>query len=496
MPHAAMSEYYSARQGPDDRASGREIDLFDLIAFVWTQKFLAIFVALVVFIPLAALVYSSIKPTYEATSRLLVILDEEDPTPGAAGSGGAFTLDQVMESEREILDSDVVRRRAGLAQMGSGGVLPLTEMREGFSVSRAPNSSILIAAFEDADPDVAANTLNAIIDAYLTYRVELLVGGPEGAFEDRLAAAENEAALAEAALREFLNEHGLSDFASERAAVLARITDLQARQLAAEADAQSAASFARSLASRLQNIPQTIELYVENSVTGQLLDLQVRREELLARYQPGAPPVQAVEREITALQAFIDAGGAEGQGQRRTGTNPVWQTLEGERLQQESYANSQSRLATALAAQLGDARELADRLRGLAPLHDRLKRAADARSEAAQRLSVQVADASARRNAPAGAADAVRVVERAAPPSEASSLMMPALVATFVFAAGLGVFAALIRGYLVSRGPGRYRRNPFARSEAQVHDPAPSEAPAPQARARPARDLPILARVQ
>lgn len=491
-----MSGQYSSRDGTGEPASRRDIDLFDLIAFVWTQKILAIFVALIVFIPLAALVLSSIKPSYEANSRLLVILDEEDPTPGAAGSGGAFTLDQVMESEREILDSDVVRRLAGQAQTGFGGVLPLADMREGFSVTRAPNSSILVAAFEDADADVAANTLNAIIDAYLIYRVELLSGGSDGAFEDRLAAAEDEAAVAEAALRDFLNEYGLADFATERAAVLARITDLQARKLTAEADAQSASSFARSLASRLQNIPQTIELYVENSITGQLLDLQVRREELLARYQTGAPPVQAVEREIAALQAFIDAGGAEGQGQRRTGTNPVWQTLEGERLQQESYANSQSRLASALGAQLDDARELADRMRGLAPLHDRLKRAADARSEAALRLSVQVADASARRNAPAGAADAVRVVERAAPPSEASSLKTPALMAAFVFAVGFGVFAALIRGYWVSRPPDPVKAYQFQGREAQAQNPSPSESSGPHSQTRPTRDLPILARVQ
>ncbi len=480
----------------DARARPRELDLFDLVAFVWTRKILALLIAIIVFIPLAFLAFVAIKPSYEATSRLLVIQDENDLTPGAAGSGGAFTLDQVMESESEILNSDAVRRLALEGRSGLVSSAQLSALRDGFSVSRAPNSSILVASFEGAEPDVAANTLNAIIDAYLSYRVELLIGGPEGALDDRLAAAETEAARAEAELRAFLNTHNISDYATERDSVLSRISDLQARVLSAQADSQSARGFARSLASRLASIPETIELYVENSVTGQLLDLQVRREELLARYQPGAPPVQAVDREIAALERFINNGGAEGQGQRRTGANPIWQALESERLQQESYANSQAQLAAALERQLAAARDEADRLRALAPEHDRLSRAVEARVDAAQRLSIQAADASARRNAPSGAADAVRVVERATPPAEASSLLKPALAAAFMLACGVGVVVALFAGYLDHARSQPTAQNPDP--EPQPHRrSAPSQEgePAPQSSSRPRRELPVLARV-
>ena len=499
-----MSNRSSSSRPEAARAPARELDLFDLIAFVWTQKIFAALIALIVFIPLAFLANASLKPSFEATSRLLVILDDSDLTPGAAGSGGAFTLDQVMESESQILNSDAVRRRALESRAGLASALQLRAVRQGFSVRRAPNSSIIVAVFEDGDPDVAANTLNAVIDAYLQYRVELLIGGSGGAIDERLAAAEAESARAEAALRTFLIDNRLADFESERTSVLNRIADLQARVLSAQAESDSASGFARSLASRLANIPENIELYVENSVTGQLLDLQVRREELLSRYQPSAPPVQVVEREIRALQAFINAGGAEGQGQRRTGSNPIWQTLESERLQQESFANSQARLAETLGRQLSQARAEADRLRALAPDHDRLVRSANARAEAARLLSIQAADASARRNAPAGAADAVRVVERASPPTEASSLKKAAIAAAFVFALGVGVFAALIRGYLALAGTRRPQPpandgppvQPGQREPAQHSSaPAPSHAAetpaAPTARAR----LPVLARV-
>ncbi len=489
---------------PYDRAGRsvpqRELDLFDLVAFVWTQKLLALVVAVILFFPLAFLAWTALIPTYEAETRLLVILDENDLAPGAAGSGGAFTLDQVMESESQILDSDAVRRRAILARKGSSSSGQLSALRQGFSVSRTPNASVLVASFEAEDPDVAANTLNALIDAYLEYRVELLVGAPGEGVEERLEAAEADAALAEADLRAFLNENGLVDFESERDALIVRIADLRARYLSAEAEAATGRSFAQSLQQRLSNIPENIELYVENSVSGQLLELEVRRQELLARYQPSAPPVLAIEREIEALNAFIRAGGAEGRGQRRTGVNPVWQAIESERLQQEAFAASQTQLAVSLERQLNEARIEADRLRGLAPEHDRLARAVTARSEAAQRLSAQAADASARRNAPPGAADAVRVVERASPPSEASSLRMPALMAIAVFAGGVGLLAALLRGYFVStpprQSPTAPSRRPRQRPAAPSHPPADAGAhAAPPDPSASRRKLPVLARV-
>ncbi|MFP4517847.1 MAG: GumC family protein [Oceanicaulis sp.] len=442
--------YGRARQARSS-APSRELDLFDLAAFVWTQKLLALVITVVVFAPLAVLAWVSLTPTYEATSRLLVILDDADLTPGAAGSGGAFTIDPVMQSEIEILNSDAVRRLALESRGAAASPSNVRALREGFAVSRAPNASVLMARYEAGDPVAAAGVLNAIIDAYLAYRVDLLIGGAEGGVGERLDAVEAEAARAEAALRSFLGEYGLSDFTAERDALLQRIADLQARQLEAEAEAARARAFRDSLSRRLAEIPREIALYVENSVTGRLLDLQVRREELLARYLPDAPPVQAVDREIDALRGFIESGGAQGQGQTRTGVNPIWQALEQDRVSQDAFASSQARLAATLADQLAEARARADLLRSIAPEHDRLLRAVQARAEAARLLSIEAADADSRRNAPPGAADAVRVVERAAPPDQPRSLRGPAVAAMFVFALGLGVFVALLRGYLVHR---------------------------------------------
>ncbi len=201
----------------------RELDLVDLVAIAWTQRLFIILITLLLFIPLAVAAYMSLTPTFTAGSRLLVIMDDEDLTPGAAGAGGEFMFDQIMQSEADLLASEEVRRRMLIELTGEADPEQLKSLGEGFGVSRAPNASFLIATFKNPDPVVAANTVNAIVDAYLRYRVELLTGGYEGGIQARLDAAERDAQAAQRALRAFLAENDITDFETELNSALARL---------------------------------------------------------------------------------------------------------------------------------------------------------------------------------------------------------------------------------------------------------------------------------
>lgn len=491
----------------------RELDLFDLLALAWSQKVFILIVFLVLFVPMAGAAFFVLKPEYVAQSRLLVLLDADDQAPGAAGSGGAFTLDQVLQSEAEILNSDTVRRLAIERQGGTPTPASLKAMREGFRVERAPHASVLHASYAGETPGSAANVLNAIVDAYLAYRREVLVEDGADALTQRLAAAEVAAAVAETSLRAFLTENGIVDFQAERAALVTRMTELENALLAAEAAAQSARGGAGALSQRLRDMPQSIELYVENDVTGQLLSLEVRRRELTARYQDDAPPVQAIDREIRALRELVQSGGADGAGQRRTGANPVYQELDTARLQREAEAEAQARLAATLRAQLSAARSQADRLAGLASQYDRLSREALSRGEAAGRLAQQSAAAASRRGGASGIADSVRIVERATPPAQARSLRNAGIAAAGILALGAAMLLGLLKGYFeATRDPSALRRLTPAFPQADAagaesvavpapHRQAASAAPPPHRPARAdttpaARPLAVLARVR
>lgn len=482
----------------------RELDLFDLVALAWSQKLLILLIFLVLFVPMAGAAWFVLKPEYVAQSRLLVLLDPEDQAPGAAGSGGAFTLDQVLESEAAILNSETVRRLALERQGATADAATLKTLRQGFRVERSPNASVLVARYAGESPVVAANALNAIVDAYLAYRREVLVEDGADALVERLTAAELSAAVAETNLRAFLMENGIVDFNAERAALIARVTDLQANLLAAQAAAMSAQGGAGALQQRLADMPQSIELYVENDVTGQLLALEVRRRELTSRYQDDAPPVVAIDREIAALRDLVNAGGAEGAGQRRTGANPVFQELDTARMQREAEAAAQSRLAATLREQLRDARAEADRLAALAPQYDRLNREATSRAEAAGRLAVQSAAASSRRGGASGIADSVRIVERATPPAEARSLRRAGLAAAGILALGAALLAGLLRGYFIASRDPRAQARPvpppaheeFEEEVRPVPRPVREAAAQTAPQSPPRRPLAVLARVR
>ena len=513
-----MNSAYASR-GPEGRrpaaheSGGAEsLDLFDVIALAWSQRGFIFIIFAIIFAIGATASIMLLQPSYEAQSRLLVVLDANDPTPGAAGSGGAFELDQVMQSESEILNSDPVRRRA-IAELGAetliDGELPpdadatsiaLRAMRGGFSVGRAPNASVLVARYEHDDPQIAALALNAIVRAYLDYRRDVLIGEGAGGVLERRGMADEAYALAQSDLDAFLNEHQIADFPAALSASVQRVSSLQERLLTANAERDAAQAGAQALAQRLANLPETVELSVENGASNRLLELRVERQSLIARYQEDAPAVVAIDREIEEINNFLAAGQAAGMGNITTGPNPVWQGLESDRLAREATARQEAQRAATIERQLSAARAETSRLRALAPEYERLAREATARQEAATRLAGQAAEASTRRAAP-GAADAIRIVEAATPPMEGSSMKKLGVIGSFIAAAGIAGFLGLIRGYwLTYLRPQRMHWRQPAPAPVMAHpEPvAPSVAAAPHpvsAAEASLADIPVLARI-
>lgn len=442
--------------GMPSAAGRRELDLFDVLSLAWSERGVIAIVFAVLFVLGAAGALLTMKTTYTAESRFLVLLDE-DPTPAAAGWGDGFMLNQVMQSESELLSSEAVRRLA-LDMLGPETVLgetvegnarhaALKVLRAGFGVSRAPNSTALNATFEADDPDRAALVLNGIVDAYLAYREQVLVETGVSGLGVRREQADAAVAAARSALDRFLDEHGLSNFETEQLTAQNLVSNLSDRLNGARADRDAARAGAEALRQRLEQIPERIELYVENGVSGRLLELRAERAGLLSRYQPGAPAVAAVEREIAALEAFVATGATDGEGQRRSGANPVRQELESELATREANARSMAALAVSLEAQLRDVRTSLEGLRGLETEYTRLAQNVAAAEEAAAAIAALEAAAESRRSPAVGAADAVRVIDRATPPLEGSSMKKLALVASAVLAMGVALFLGLLRGY-------------------------------------------------
>ena len=92
-------------------------------------------------------------------------------------------------------------------------------MRANLGAGAAPNTSIIDVSFTHDDPQVAAEFLNTLIQEYLQYRRDVLLGEiesdadtPRDLYESRLEEANNE-------LEVFLSDSGLGDFEGARQAL-------------------------------------------------------------------------------------------------------------------------------------------------------------------------------------------------------------------------------------------------------------------------------------
>lgn len=499
-----MSRAYTGPgQGPpvppgSDEESRRDLDLFDLIEMVWSQRGVILVVFLILFAFGAAASILMLNRTYEARARLLVLLDDEDLTPGAAGSGDGFIIEQVMQSESEIMNSETVRRRA-LESVGVSAVIPqggtealaLRNLRQSFSIARAPNASVLLPTLEADSAERAELVLDAIVDAYIEYRQEVLTGDGSSGIAERRLQSDQAYSNALAALDAFLTEHQIVDFDSDLSAAVTQATTLRTALATAQSERQAAMAASSAIEARVAEMPETLELYVESSAENLLIEKRLERESLLARYLETAPPVVAIDREIAELEEFIAGGGVAGLGQTRTGINEVRQGLIQEQLRLESVAAGENRRAGAIQAQLNSVQTEVQRLRGLRPEYERLAQDVTATEAAANSLANQQAEAEARQALAPGSADAVRIVERAYAPPEGSSLKKLGVIASFVFAAGAAVLLGLLRGYWINHISPSAPRRPVPQTYRQPGSAASGPVPMPAQVA----GVPVLARM-
>ena len=109
-----------------------------------------------------------------------------------------------------------------------------------------------------------------------------------------------------------------------------------------------------SLNAQLGQVSREVGIYRDiSSAPGEkLVGLKVQREELLSRYRADARPVQELDAQIAQLEAGMAAGRTLGEGAKRIGVNPVFQTLQTEKIQLTSEVGALRRSQAELAERI------------------------------------------------------------------------------------------------------------------------------------------------
>jgi polysaccharide biosynthesis protein PslE len=465
-----MSADRMANAAPASGAWARapRLSLLDMLAMIWRERRLLAVIA-AVFAGLGLALGLVQKTEYTAESRVLIRLGQEyvyQPKVGAAGAGATPKLEEVIQSELRLMTSPAVARSVITSLGGPSKLFPdlavsggkEAEMQEavralqrGLTAETAPQTPIIALGFRHENATMAAKTLNAYVDAYLKFRQTILLDPATRAFDAEGQDLQNRLTATNEELSQFLSENGIGDFEAERRGLSDLQTKLEADLVGAGAERRALDGQVAALRSRLADQPAQIDIFTESDAERVLVQLQLERAQLAAKFQPGVGPLVDVERRITELEAFLKGGPRP--SLTRRGPNPVRQELEGQMLSLEAQSSAAAAREAALAASRKQAQQRALELQALEPKFRALTRHSSILEENARAFGLRAEEARALAALAPVASDNVRVIERAAAPTRGSSMRLEMILGGLAAGLFVGALVALARGFVRDRFP-------------------------------------------
>lgn len=289
---------------------------------------------------------------YQANLKILVRNERSNPvvSPGPeANQSAAPITEEELNSEAELLTSEDVLRKVILktGMVPPQSALPwsrhteeeriamaLSALRGRIDAAQMPHSNIIEVKYESNNPQLAAMVLNNLGHFYLEKHLE--VHRTSGQYEFfnqeaehyQKAMQEEEAKLAQFAaapqLSRDLTIQKLKDFEEAFQQTQAGIAESQRRL--GILDREKAATPLR-MTTQMHSADNSVLL---QSLKSTLLTLQLKREELLTKYQPTYRTVQEVDKEIADTQTAIAAAKDAPMREETTDQDPVhlWERSE------------------------------------------------------------------------------------------------------------------------------------------------------------------------
>jgi uncharacterized protein involved in exopolysaccharide biosynthesis len=285
----------------------------------------------------AVLLYAFAGPRYQAEMKLMVRPGRAD-APVSAEENAPLDLtrvamtDEELNSEAELIrDGDVLRSVVEANGVGGRDWLHFLRMSEGHAqrVERAARqlgrklhvepvkkTNLITVSYASDDPQQAAKILQSVADAYLEKHTLVHRPGGEFHFFERLTReSRQELDEAERKLAQFTGEHGVASASQERDLALQKLSELDASYRQTKIDLRETQQRVSELESQLSKQPERTTTQVRiadnpdlmRALKANLLDLQLKRTQLLTKFEPAHPLVQEIEKQIAQAQAAIAA---------------------------------------------------------------------------------------------------------------------------------------------------------------------------------------------
>jgi len=290
---------------------------------------------------------------YVAQTKILVKRERVDPVVSSEQSMPVQARDEVTEaqlnSEVAIIESDDVLRQTVMScglQRGksfSAWLFRRTEdqkiakavelLHSSLKVEPVRKSDLISVSYASSDPKLAAKVISTLASTYIQKHLE--VHRPPGQvkfFEQETELYRQDLDRAENQLRQFAQEKGGVAPLLARDITLQKLNDFNASLQQTRADLASTQKRIQDLEKQSGSTPERLTTQVKESddatvlqqLKSALLTLELKRTELLTKYQPTYRLVQEVDKQIADTRASIADEESKPLRDKVTDQNPTY----------------------------------------------------------------------------------------------------------------------------------------------------------------------------
>ncbi|MEH6413483.1 GumC family protein [Pseudomonas sp. CGJS7] len=431
-------------------------------------------IALTFAVCFALTLLAALLPTsrYVSDASLLVRLGHEyvylAESADGNGNGGAtplmFDRTEAMSAETEILGSrDLIRDV--VAHVGLGRLYPaiakqsedprrpkldqaVQAFRENLDARLLKGATVIQIGFTHPDPAIAQSALRTLVQTYLERRRAIFSDGQVRFLQGQLGEVDKRLKQAELQLTGFKQAHGIVNYDQQISLLLQQGNDLETRLNETSQQAQTANARAKTLTRIASKTPANLVQYSETlgdpQVPRQLLDLQLKEQNLRSRYLDDNPLVVNASKDVSTAESFIRQQRRAPPTTVRTGRNPVREAAELDLLRAQSDESALAGSRKALQERLTQLRkrgaELTRQQSELAALSREQKLLEDSYANYARKLeAARITEARDQKQR-----TTVSVLQAASWPLKPKSVRLPILAIGFFVSLGAALLVAFL----------------------------------------------------
>ncbi|WP_376993479.1 GumC family protein [Azospirillum himalayense] len=261
------------------------------------------------------------------------ISDVAGTLPSVLSIDGLKSVDseiRILESRRVIEDTlsalDPVTLFPEIARPRLFGLLPadspqdqlekaIDKFKRRLQVEQQSSSNIVRLSFSHEDPDLAADTVNALADAYLKRR-RAIFDIPRSPFlASELARHSDQLKSIEGQIQALKSEYDIVDLGQESLlaanqvdSIVQRRRQTQERQAALQAEVTAAKKRLAALPERVFDFREQSNQTQNDDDRNVLLRLELERDRMASQFLPDYPPLQELERKIRTVRQSMKGG--------------------------------------------------------------------------------------------------------------------------------------------------------------------------------------------